>query len=116
MKYVLLIYGSDRDWTNLSDEDRNAMYAEYEAVARDSAVIGGAELQAATTATTVRVNGGGDPVTTDGPFAETKEQLGGYFVVDCDDIDQAITLAARIPAARHGSVEVRPLVDRGAPA
>jgi hypothetical protein len=111
MQYMLLIYGADGESEQLSDEARTAMYAEYEAVSRAPGVTGGAELQPATTATTVRVKDG-ETLTTDGPFADTKEVLGGYYLLDADDLDAAIALAARIPAARHGSVEVRPVVAR----
>jgi len=113
VKYLLMIYGSEEAWKALSDEEKHARLREYEAVASDSAVVGGAQLQSPDTATMVRVNDG-ETLTTDGPFAETKEQLGGYFVVECDDLDQAIELAARVPAARGAGVEVRPIVDRGA--
>jgi len=115
VKYLLMIYGSEDAWNALSDEERRRQFGEYEAVARDPAVVGGAQLQGTDTATVVRVQDG-DTLTTDGPFTETKEQLGGYFVVECDDLDQAIGLAARIPAARNAGVEVRPILERGAPA
>jgi hypothetical protein len=115
VKYLLLIYGSREDWESLSDEERQDQFGEYEAVARDTAVVGGAQLEGEETAIVVRVQDG-ETLTTDGPFTETKEQLGGYFVVECDDRDQAIAIAARIPAARATGVEVRPIVDRGAPA
>jgi hypothetical protein len=82
------------------------------AIAELPGTVGGAELQPAATATTVRVENGGT-VTTDGPFAETKEVLGGYFLLEADDIDAALDVAARVPAARlGGAVEVRPLVER----
>ena len=114
MKYLLMIYGSEDEWNALSDDEKQSQFSEYESVARDPAVRGGAQLQTADTATVVRVQDG-DTLTTDGPFAETKEQLGGYFVVECDDLDEAIAIAGRIPAARYAGVEVRPIVDRGAP-
>ncbi len=115
MKYLLMIYGSEETWNSLSDEEKQRQFREYEVVANDPAVQGGAQLQPADTATVVRVQDG-DALTTDGPFTETKEQLGGYFVVECEDLDAAIALAAKIPAARSAGVEVRPIVDRGAPA
>jgi len=111
VKYALLIYGKDDDWTSLSADERNAMYAEYAEVGATKGIVGGAELDAATTATTVRVQDG-ETLTTDGPFAETREVLGGFFLFEADNLDDAIAVAARIPAARHGSVEVRPLVER----
>jgi len=112
MKYALLIYGSDAEWEGLSDDERNAMYSEYAAVSETAGIFGGAELQAADTATTVRVHDG-ETLTTDGPFAETKEVLGGLYLFEADNLDDAIAVAARIPAARTGSVEVRPIVERG---
>jgi hypothetical protein len=111
MQYMLLIYGNDTEWDQRSDDEKNAIYAEYGAVAESPGIKGGAELQPATTATTVRVQNG-DVLTTDGPFGETKEVLGGYFLFEADDLDAAIDVASRIPAARHGAVEVRPVVER----
>lgn len=112
MKYALLIYSNDTEWENLSDDERNAIYGEYFAISESPGVVGGQELQPAETATTVRVNGGGT-LTTDGPFAATKEALGGFFLFDADNLDDAIAMAARIPAARRGgAVEVRPVVER----
>jgi hypothetical protein len=111
MQYMLLIYGNDTEWDQRSDEEKNAIYAEYGAVSQTPGIKGGAELQPATTATTVRVQNG-DTLTTDGPFSESKEILGGYFLFEADDLDAAIDVAARIPAARHGAVEVRPVVER----
>jgi hypothetical protein len=115
MKYLLAIYADEAEWSELSEEDRGAMYVEYAAFAEDMGrrgmMIDGAELRPTTAATTVRVREGRTLVT-DGPFAETKEQLGGYFVVECESIDDAIAAAGRMPSARHGSIEVRPLVER----
>ena len=111
MKYMLLIYGNDTEWDRRSDEEKNAIYAEYGAVSQAPGIIAGAELQPATTATTVRVQNG-ETLTTDGPFPESKEVVGGYFLFDADDLDAAIEIASRIPAARHGAVEVRPVVER----
>ena len=114
MKYLLLIYADERAWENTSPEGRQAMYEEYGALMREAAdkgqMLGGDELAPTSSATTVRV-ADGERLVTDGPFAETKEQLGGYFLLDVDDLDAAIDFAARIPAARNGSVEIRPLVD-----
>ena len=115
MKYLAVIRGSDERWAALSDEERNAVYAEYEAFATEAAdkIVGGAELQPASTATTVRVRGD-ETLVTDGPFAETREQIGGYFLLECDSMDEAVGLAAKIPGARHGTVEVRAHYEDGA--
>jgi len=112
VKYALLIYSNDTDWDNLSEEEKGAIYAEYGAVSESKGIVGGQELQPVDAATTVRVQDG-RTLTTDGPFAETKEALGGFFLFEADDIDSAIEIAARIPAARRGgAVEVRPVVER----
>ncbi len=112
MKYALLIYSNDTDWENLSDDERNAIYSEYFAISETKGVYGGSELQAAESATTVRVSDG-ETLTTDGPFPETKEALGGFYLFEADDLDAALELAGRIPAARRGgAVEVRPVVER----
>ena len=112
MKYALLIYSNDTEWENLSEDEQKAIYGEYFAISETVGVVGGQELQSADTATTVRVNNG-STLTTDGPFAETKEALGGFYLFEAADIDAAIELAARIPAARRGgAVEVRPVVER----
>ena len=115
MKYLLAIYADEEEWSGLGDEDRQAMYQEYAAVseelARRGMMIDGAELRPTTAATTVRIRDGRTLVT-DGPFAETKEQLGGYFVVECESLDEAIEAAGKLHTARHGSIEVRPLVER----
>ena len=116
MQYIALIYGDQAAWDAKSPEDRKDTYEAYAAFAQEvsarGAMRGGSELQSPTTATTVRVRGD-ETLVTDGPFAETKEQLGGYFVLDCESLDDAIELAAKIPAARNGgAVEVRPVVER----
>jgi hypothetical protein len=112
VKYALLIYSNDTEWESLSDDEKGAIYGEYAAVSESPGIVGGQELQGADTATTVRVQNG-QALTTDGPFAETKEALGGFFLLDADNIDDAIAMAARIPAARRGgAVEVRPVVER----
>jgi hypothetical protein len=116
VKYLLMIYGDERGFEGMSDEERHAVYEEYDAFAHDIAakgqMVGGNELQSTATATTVRIRDG-ERMVTDGPFAETKEQLGGYFLVDVEDLDAAIEAAARIPGAKTGSIEVRPVVDDG---
>ena len=112
MQYLLLIYGQEADWTNLTPAQHAAMQQEYGQFTRDISEkgknLGSNRLQPVAAATTVRVRDG-KRVVTDGPFAETKEQLGGYYLIDAKDLDEAISIAARIPAARHGSVEVRPV-------
>jgi hypothetical protein len=113
MQYLIQIYSNvSEEWEGLSEQERQAVTAEYMAISDDPGVRGGAQLQGTDTATTVRVKDG-RTLTTDGPFAETKEALGGYYLFEADDLDAAIELAARIPAARlGGAVEVRPLVER----
>ena len=112
MKYALLIYSNDTEWDTLSDDEKSAIYGEYFAISESAGVIGGQELQTTDTATTVRVRDG-QTLTTDGPFPETKEALGGFFLFEADDLDAALELAARIPAARRGgAIEVRPVVER----
>jgi hypothetical protein len=112
VKYALLIYSHEPEWDNLSDGEKAAIYAEYAAVSDSPGIVGGQELQPGATATTVRVENG-RTLTTDGPFVETKEMLGGFFLFEADDLDAALEIAARIPAARRGgAVEVRPVVER----
>jgi hypothetical protein len=119
MKYMLLIHQGDtptpRDpdaWARLSQDEQNAVYADYKAVSETPGVTSGAQLEEPETATTVRVEGG-ETLTTDGPFVTVKEALGGWLMFEADDLDAAIELASRIPAARMGgAVEVRPIVER----
>ena len=112
MKYSLLIYSQPGTPERLSDSEREGLLGEYIAISRDDRVVGGEQLQPIETATTVRVQDG-DTVTTDGPFADTKEILGGFFLLEADDLDAALAIASRIPAARLGGcVEVRPVVER----
>ena len=119
MKYMLLIHQgtaptprTPEEWERLSEEDRNAVYADYRAISQAPGVSPGLELESPEAATTVRVEDG-RTLTTDGPFVATKEALGGWLVYEADDLDAAIELAARIPAARMGgAVEVRPIVER----
>lgn len=118
MKYMLLIHqGSaptpyDQEaWGRLSEDDQQAVYADYQALNQTPGVSPGLQLQPPETATTVRVENG-STLTTDGPFVAIKEALGGYFVFEADDLDAAIEVAARVPAARMGgAVEVRPVVE-----
>jgi hypothetical protein len=112
VKYALLIYSNDTEWDNLSEDEQKAIYGEYFAISKSPGIAGSEQLQPADTATTVRV-ADGSTLTTDGPFAETKEALGGFYLFDADNLDDAIAMAARIPAARRGgAVEVRPVVER----
>ncbi|MHB8531280.1 MAG: YciI family protein [Solirubrobacteraceae bacterium] len=114
MQYLIQIYTGEamERWQSLSEAEQQAVSAEYFAIGEAPGVIGGAQLQPPETATTVRLEDG-RTLTTDGPFAATKEALGGYYLLEADDIDAAIELAARVPAARMGgAVEVRPLVPR----
>jgi hypothetical protein len=114
MRYLLLINGDPKQDAGQSPADLEARSAEYmkftQSIAESGELQGGERLQDADTATTVRVRDG-NVTTTDGPFAETKEVLGGYYVVDCKDLDRAIELAAQIPASRTASVEVRPIFE-----
>ena len=114
MEYLLLIYENEKAWEGMPEAQKGAIFGEYGAFTEDikkrGNYKGGNPLQPVATATTVRVKGG-KTLATDGPFAETKEQLGGYYLVDAKDLDEAIALAARIPAARTGSIEVRPIMN-----
>ncbi|MFL5654217.1 MAG: YciI family protein [Ktedonobacteraceae bacterium] len=114
MRYLLLIYQNEADHAKLSQEELGAEYAAYgaygEEVQKRGAFLSGEPLMPTNTATTVRVRGG-KTLTTDGPFAETKEQLGGYYLLNCKDLDEAIEWAARIPAVTAGSIEIRPVME-----
>ena len=113
MQYLLLIYRNEAELKQMSPADRQAMHEEYgvftQAIVQSGHFKAGDGLQPTTTATTVRVRDG-KTLTTDGPFAETREHLGGYYLVEAKDLDTAIALAARIPGARDGSIEVRPVM------
>jgi hypothetical protein len=115
MKYLLLIYseGTARDrFSSLSEEEQTRISSEYFAIADLPGVLGGNALHPVDASTTVRVQDG-RTLTTDGPFIEAKEALGGYYLYEADDLDAAIEVAARIPAARMGgAIEVRPVVER----
>ncbi len=112
MRYVLLIYGDEASDSQATAPEQEAIMASYYAFGEKfkSQIQGGDALLATTSATTVRLREG-KPIVTDGPFAETKEQLGGYYVVECDDLDEAIQLASQIPGASTGSIEVRPIME-----
>jgi hypothetical protein len=111
MKYILLIYSSENAWT---DSERDNCYAESTELTHQlnakGQFLGASPLHSVTTATSVRVRDG-KKLVTDGPFAETREQLGGYFLIDAQDLDEAIAIAERIPSARKGTVEIRPIVE-----
>jgi hypothetical protein len=112
MKYLLQIYPAAGEFEELSEDEQEAIVGEYLAIERSPGVLGGDPLQPVETATTVRVEDG-ETLLTDGPFVDAKEHLGGYLLVEADDLDAALEIAARIPAARMGgAVEVRPLVER----
>ena len=114
MQYMILIYGDEKNFAQLANnpEAQQQMYAAYRQYGADmraaGVLRGGAELKPSSTATTVRVRNS-KTVTTDGPFAETKEQLGGYYTIDVPNLDEAVKWAARCPAAQGGSIEVRPV-------
>ncbi|HEX3393343.1 MAG TPA: YciI family protein [Acidimicrobiales bacterium] len=118
MKYMLLIHQGTAPtpldpeaWATLPQAEQQAIYADYKAINETPGVTPGNGLQPPETATTVRVSGG-RTITTDGPFVETKEALNGYLLYEADDLDAAIELAARVPAARHGgAIEVRPIME-----
>ena len=114
MKYLCLIYENEKFWEQASKEEGEAIFGEYmgftEEIARSGKLLAGDALQPTSTATTVRVRNGRIS-TTDGPFAETKEQLGGYYLIEARDLNDAIQVAAKIPGARYGSIEVRPVMD-----
>jgi hypothetical protein len=114
MQYLLMIYDQEGQWGTMSEAERNKTMAEYGAFTKSiqetKNMQGGNRLQPTSTATTVRVRDG-KTSRTHGPFAETREQLGGYYVIEAKDLDEACAIAARIPGARHGSIEVRPIAS-----
>ena len=113
MEYLLLIYDNEADFAKMSKTDMDAMYADYgkftQSIQQSGNHRAGQQLQPVATATTVRVRDG-KRVVTDGPFAETREQLGGFYLIEAKDLDEALAIAERVPSARIGSIEVRPLV------
>lgn len=114
MKYLCLIYDDETMWQSMPREQADAILGEYHALTSDirnsGHYLGANALQPTQTATTVRVRNG-KLSSTDGPFAETKEQLGGYYLVEAKDLNEAIQIAGRIPSARFGSIEVRPIME-----
>lgn len=118
MQYLLLIYSAESAWEKQSPADRDQMLQEYheftQSIAQSGHLRGGNELDLTKKAKTIRVREGKKQIV-DGPFAETKEQLGGYYLVEAKDQDEALSIAARIPSARMGSIEVRPIIPHDIP-
>jgi hypothetical protein len=114
MKYLLTIYADESRYATMTPDDSARLMADYGAFGQEAqeagVLLGGEGLQPTATATTVRVRDG-EALFTDGPFAETREQLGGYYLLECGDLDEAARWAAKIPDARRGAVEVRPVMD-----
>lgn len=114
MRYMALIYGNEAIGLNMNEAEQQAMLGEYNAftemVSARGAMLAGEALLPTHSATSVRVREG-KTLTTDGPFAETKEQLGGFYLLKCDNLDEAIELASQIPAAKQGTIELRPIVE-----
>ncbi len=112
MQYLLLIYDNEKVWADMSPEESGKLFAEYMTFSKEirasGHLIAGEALQPVHTATTVRTRDG-KTTTTDGPFAETREQLGGFYMINAKDLDEATKIAARIPSARLGSIEIRPV-------
>ena len=112
-EYLVLIYENEESWANADEATGNRILGEHNSFGEKhgASLRGGNALEPSMTATSIRKNASGESVTTDGPFAETKEQLSGYFLLDCADLDEAISWAARIPGASHGAIEVRPVLS-----
>jgi hypothetical protein len=114
MKYMLLIYHDEQTWDQRTEAERQQIYDEYRQLIQEltsrGQYLAGDQLQPTTTATGVRERQG-KQIVTDGPFAETREQLAGYFLIDAKDLDEAISIAGRIPSARTGTIEVRPVME-----
>src|SRR3954468_15361473 len=113
MQYMLLIYNDPRAWESMPENERGAVYNAYgtftEELKESGKLVAGDALQPISTATSVRVRNG-ETLTTDGPFAETKEVLGGYYLIDVETIDEALEWGAKIPGSKYGTIEVRPVV------
>ena len=111
MQYLLLIHDDEQLWAGMSDEERGSYFAEYMRFTQElidsGTYVGGNQLHPSSATTVVRVRGG-ETLTTDGPFAETKEQIGGFYLVDCKNLDEAIEVASKHPLARRGAMELRP--------
>jgi len=119
MKYMLLIYDDEQVWAKMAASEQQRLFGEYmafaESIKKSGQYVSGAPLEPIATATSVRIRNDKQLVT-DGPFAETHEQLGGYYLIDARDLDEAIGIAARIPSVRLGTIEIRPVMEIGAPA
>ena len=119
MKYMLLIYDDEKAWASFSEKERQGYMAEYgqftESIKASGNHVSSSQLRETAAATRVQLRDG-KRLVTDGPYAETREQLGGYYLIEAKNLDEAITIAARIPSARSGTIEVRPLVERPAQA
>jgi hypothetical protein len=115
MKYLLALIGDESRWADLTPEQQAEGMKAWDRFTQDAidagVHLGGEGLQPSSTATTVKIQESGDPIVSDGPFAETKEQLGGYYLLDCKDLDDALAWAKRIPLPPGGTVEVRPVMD-----
>ena len=113
MKYLILIYDNEQEWAALGEAAHQPIYGEYrkltDELKANGQYLSGSQLAPTATATSVRVRDG-QQLVTDGPFAETHEQLGGYFLIEAKDLDEAISIAGRVPSARMGTIEVRPLI------
>ena len=118
MRYLCLIYEDEKNWGTMPKEQADAMMGEYfaftEGIKKSGHYVGGEALQPTQSASTVRVRNG-KVSTTDGPFAETKEQLGGYYLINAKDLNDAIQVASKIPSSRLGSIEVRPIMEFAQP-
>jgi hypothetical protein len=116
-KYLLLIYGDEREWAGMSDQERQRLAQGHRdlVAAAGSAVLDTRELEPVSVATTLRADAAGRPTPTDGPFLETKEAVGGYYLIEAGDLDEVLGLAARLyeASAGHSGVEIRPVVERG---
>ena len=119
MRYMLLIYSPESYWQSISEQERGKIYQEYlaftDSIRKSGHYVAGDPLEATNAATTVRVRDG-KPVSTDGPFAETREQLGGYYIIQAKNLDEATGIAERVPSARIGCIEVRPILEMPAAA
>jgi hypothetical protein len=112
MKYALLVYSKPGSYESLPEDERAKVHSQYMAVSEQAGMVGGAQLQPSETATAIRVNDG-ETLTTDGPFADTKEVFGGFYMLEAADLDRAIEVASQIPATwMGGSVEIRPVVEQ----
>ena len=113
MKFMLLLWGDEGQWAEMSEEETAAEMARWEDYTNQlvaaGAMVSGEGLQASATSKTLRIDDG-ERIVTDGPFAETKEQLGGFYVIECASIDEALEWAAKLPSAEHGSTEIRPVI------